>query len=280
MSALLFLIVLPLLVVVSFTMLSALGRSGSRELSTLQMPHLPGPPQQMGPPQPWSPYPPTPTSQWGQQPYGPQQQWGPAPQLDELVEVTDADITTFGDELRDLDLDVVGVDLDAATQQDYQRALDAYENAKQALAGVHHPTQIGRVTQLLEDGRFAAACVRARVAGEPLPEKRPPCFFDPSHGPSAQDVQWAPPGGAVRAVPACAADAQRLLSGAMPSIRTVQHGMARVPYWQDAAYAPWAQGYYARWQGADVMRGLAVGTLLFGGMGLIMNEIFNDDLFD
>ena len=62
----------------------------------------------------------------------------------------------------------------------------------------------------LEEGRFELACVRALQAGEPSPERRAPCFFNPQHGPSVQDVTWAPDGGAPREVPVCADCAARL----------------------------------------------------------------------
>src|SRR5918996_374258 len=65
-----------------------------------------------------------------------------------------------------------------------------------------------------EDGRHAIACVRARVAGEPLPTRRPPCFFDPRHGPSVADVPYVPPDGVERDVPACALDVERVRAGA------------------------------------------------------------------
>ena len=42
------------------------------------------------------------------------------------------------------------------------------------------PEQVRDVTKILDDGRYAIACVRARVAGEPLPPRRPACFFDPA----------------------------------------------------------------------------------------------------
>ena len=42
----------------------------------------------------------------------------------------------------------------------------------------------------------------ARRSG--APGATPPCFFDPRHGPSVRDVEWAPSDGAVRTVPACA----------------------------------------------------------------------------
>ena len=189
-------------------------------------------------------------------------------QLATSKRAADEDVTKFGEELQRLDSDVAGHALDEPMQQDYQRALDAYDNAKMSLDAVTQPEEIRHVTEILEDGRYAVACVKARIAGEPLPAKRPPCFFNPAHGPSSQDVSWAPPGGVPRSVPACPADAERVLAGADPYIRTVQVGAQRVPYWEGGqAYAPWAQGYYSRWNGSDMLSGMLIGGLLFGGMG-------------
>src|SRR5215218_1367827 len=112
-------------------------------------------------------------------------------QLSTSKRAADEDVTKFGEELQRLDSDVAGHPLDEAMQQDYQRALDAYDNAKMSLDAVTRPEEIRHVTEILEDGRYAVACVKARVAGEPLPAKRPPCFFNPAHGPSSQDVTWA-----------------------------------------------------------------------------------------
>jgi hypothetical protein len=115
------------------------------------------------------------------------------------------------------------------------------------------------VTEALEDGRYAVACVLARRNGDPLPVRRPPCFFNPAHGPSTTDVDWAPPAGLPRPVPMCAADADRVRQGAEPDIRTVQEGYARVPYWQAGpAYSPWASGYF----GADAASNLLPTFLL------------------
>ncbi|MGI8459771.1 MAG: hypothetical protein ACR2LI_16870 [Propionibacteriaceae bacterium] len=195
-------------------------------------------------------------------------------QLSTSKRAADEDVTRFGEELQRLDVDVAGHPLNEAMQQDYQRALDAYDNAKMSLDAVIKPDEITHVTEILEDGRYAVACVKARVAGEPLPAKRPPCFFNPAHGPSSQDVDWAPPGGASRSVPACPADAERVLAGADPYIRTVQVGAQRVPYWEGGqAYAPWAQGYYRRWNGSDLLTGALVGSFLFGGMGNVFGGI-------
>jgi hypothetical protein len=195
-------------------------------------------------------------------------------QLSTSKRAADEDVTKFGEELLRLDSDVAGHALDEAMHQDYQRALDAYDNAKMSLDAVTQPEEIRHVTEILEDGRYAVACVKARIAGEPLPAKRPPCFFNPAHGPSSQDVSWAPPGGVPRSVPACPADAERVLAGADPYIRTVQVGAQRVPYWEGGqAYAPWAQGYYSRWSGSDMLSGMLIGGLLFGGMGNMFSGV-------
>ena len=178
------------------------------------------------------------------------------------------DITALGEELQTLDLDLVGSSLDAGANADYQRALDAYEAAKTAGDAIQRPEDLKHVTEILEDGRYAIACVKARVAREPLPTRRPPCFFDPRHGLSVEDVPYTPPGGARRDVPACTLDAERVRAGAEPDIRKVMVGAQRVPYWQGGqAYAPWAQGYYSRWNGSDLLTGALIGGFLFGGGG-------------
>ncbi|TDT34146.1 hypothetical protein ACF3NT_08880 [Naumannella halotolerans] len=195
-------------------------------------------------------------------------------QLSASMKVAEEDVTRFGEELQNLDADVAGHPLNEAMQQDYHRALDAYDNAKTSLAAVKDPDEIGNVTEILEDGRYAVACVKARIAGDPLPQKRPPCFFNPAHGPSVKNVLWAPPGGAERDIPACAADAERVEAGADPYVRTVPVGSKRVPYWEGGqAYAPWAQGYYNSWRGSDMLTGMMLGGLLFGGGGNIFGGI-------
>lgn len=180
------------------------------------------------------------------------------------------DITTFGGELRDLDLEVVGRELSPEANDDYTRALDAYDGAKTQLERTRYAEDLKRVAEILEDGRFAVATVKARVNGRPLPEHRPPCFFDPAHGPSSEDIMWAPQGGAARKVPACAADAQRVRLGNDPSIRMVGYGTQMVPYWDNQAYAPYAQGYYGRYGMDPAIRGLAQGALMIGGFSLLM----------
>jgi len=174
------------------------------------------------------------------------------------------DVTALGEQLRDLDLDTAGRTLDEGARADYQRALDAYEAAGQAGEALTRPEDISHVTKIVEDGRYAIACVRARLAGEPLPTRRPACFFDPRHGIAVTDVDFAPSGGAVRQVPACALDAERIRAGAEPDARQVMVGARRVPYWEGGrAYRPYAQGYFG---GFGVLDWMFMG-FMFEGLG-------------
>jgi hypothetical protein len=175
------------------------------------------------------------------------------------------DITAFGVDLQELDLEMSGHDLDAGANSDYQRALDAYESAKVAGDSITQPEDIKHVTSIVEDGRYAIACVRARVDRRPLPTRRPPCFFDPRHGPSVADVAYVPPDGIERAVPACALDVERVNAGAEPDIRKVMVGAQRVPYWQGGrAYEPYALGYFGAF---GPMTWMFMGGMMFGGIG-------------
>jgi hypothetical protein len=173
------------------------------------------------------------------------------------------DVTALGMELQDLDEDLAGRDLDKGTRADYQRALDAYESAKFSGDYMTKPEEVTNVTRILDDGRYAIACVRARAGGEPLPARRPACFFDPRHGMAVEDVLYAPPGGVERDVPACALDAERVKAGAEPDTRQVMVGSERVPYYQGGrAYAPYAAGYFGSF---GPMEWMFMGMLFGGG---------------
>jgi hypothetical protein len=180
-------------------------------------------------------------------------------ELARVRETVDEDITAYGEELDRLDVDLGAVD--EATREDYRRGLDAYDRAKRLIEAARRPADVQAVSEALAEGRYALACVRARLDGAPLPEQRPPCFFDPRHGPSVEDVDWAPPGGAPRRVPVCAADATRIRDGEEPDARTVPVGGVRKPYWEAGpAYGPWAAGWFG---GAGAyLPALLVGTML------------------
>lgn len=204
-----------------------------------------------------------------------------ARELEPVKKLAFEDVTALGVELQDLDLDLAGRPLDQGANADYQRALDAYEAAKTAADRIERPEQVRDVTTILDDGRYAIACVQARVAGRPLPQRRPPCFFDPRHGLSVEDVPFAPVGGAPREVPACALDAERVKAGAEPDVRQVMVGTQRVPYWQGGpAYRPYAAGYFGGFGPLDwifmgfMFEGLGDGLgALAGGIGDGMGDV-------
>jgi hypothetical protein len=182
--------------------------------------------------------------------------------------VAEEDVTRLGEDVALLDAKTAGRELDEATRQDYRRALDSYDAAKAALDRMRRPEDVKAITGILEDGRYAMACVEARLEGRALPTRRPPCFFNPQHGPSTDDVKWAPPGGQPRPVPVCAADAERVRAGADPDVRQVPVGAGRRPYWQGGpGYGPYAQGYFSPYAGSGLLPGVLLGAVMFGGFG-------------
>ena len=184
--------------------------------------------------------------------------------LEQVRTALDEDITAYGEQLTTLDLDVQDTSaVPIEARRDYGLALDLYEKAKHGAQRAEKPSDLQPVTHSLAEGRWLLKTVDARMKGEPLPERRPPCFFDPRHGPSVEDVEWAPPRGVAREVPACAADAVRIKDGLDPDVRMVRaEDGERRPYWEAGpAYGAWAGGYYG-----GILPGLMWGTLLGSSM--------------
>lgn len=162
----------------------------------------------------------------------------------------ETDVNSFGDEVNRL---AVLADYDPRAADIYALVSALHAGAREALQEARRPDDFGRVTAILAEGRLAAARLAACAAGQPTPARRPPCFFNPGHGPSARNVTWQR-----RSVPACAADAARVAAGADPYIRTVERDDRRVPYWEGGpAYAGWADGYYASWRGDRLVADIA-----------------------
>jgi uncharacterized membrane protein YgcG len=156
------------------------------------------------------------------------------------------DVTVFGEELSALHFETLTTDLDDRMRVDYELALDAYESAKRRLETSAAATDVTEVTRTLADGRFAHACVLAARDGVERPARRPPCFFDPGHGPASRDVSWAPLGGVPRDIAVCFRDAERLAAGEPPQVRMVRLGNRYVPWYASGpAYTAWAGGWYA-----------------------------------
>ncbi len=185
-----------------------------------------------------------------------------AAEFAEVKENARDDLVALGDDIRalELDMDMPGVSDEA--KADYETAVAAYERADQSWRLAQRPDDLEPAGAALEEGRWAMTSARARLDGREPPERRPPCFFDPRHGPSDRDVEWAPAGGEPRLVPACEADAQRVERGDDPEAREVTVGGQRMPYWAAGPmYAPFMGGFY----GAGILPGLLIGTSL-GGM--------------
>ena len=191
-------------------------------------------------------------------------------EMAELKENVRDDLVALGDDIRALDLDVEMPGVDPQAKADYGRAVEGYDRADSLWERARSPEDFEPVGAALEEGRFAMASAKARLEGRSAPERTPPCFFDPRHGPSSREVEWAPYDGAPRLVPACEADAQRVERGEDPEAREVMVGGRRTPYWNAGpAYAPFAGGFFGGF-GGGLFPGLMVGTLIgssFGGWG-------------
>lgn len=178
----------------------------------------------------------------------------------------DEDVTRLGEELSELHFETLTDELDADMRADYQRALDAYEEAKARVRAAERAEDVTAVTHTLEDGRFAMACVLARRDGADLPDRRPPCFFNPAHGPARTDVTWAPTGGVEREIPVCFPCRERLAEGVTPDVRRVRFGNRTVPWFQGGpAYGAYAEGYYGRYARDGHFPEFIVAAMLLGG---------------
>jgi hypothetical protein len=156
---------------------------------------------------------------------------------------------------------------------DYRAASAKFELASRSLDEAHTVDDLRHVSAAIDEARYSLACARARIGGEPVPERRAPCFFDPSHGVSLSDVDWTMPDGSTRKVPACGNCAVAVMRGTLPDYRQVDTDEGRVPHWDAPSHhGPYTGGYYDRHGGLGDsllggLAGFAAGTLL----GDIMN---------
>ena len=144
--------------------------------------------------------------------------------------LVEEDVTVLGEQLADLHLDTLVDDLADDAAQHYRRALELYDQAKHLVTTSSTAEDLLDVAQVAADARWRRGAVLALRDGDPLPERREPCFFDPRHGPSVSDVAWTPSGGVARTVAVCAEDARRLAAGDEPLVRLVRVGDRWVPW--------------------------------------------------
>ncbi len=191
-------------------------------------------------------------------------------ELEEVKDNVRDDLVALGDDIRLLDIDMELDTTPKPAKEAYGQAVGAYERAEQTWEMARSPEDLEPVGSALEEGRYSMVVAKSLVEGRQPPERRPPCFFDPRHGPSTQDVEWAPPYGEPRLVPACQADAVRLESGEDPRVRELMVNGMRTPYYNAGpAYAPFAGGFYGGF-GGGLLPGLLIGSMLGGGMGMGM----------
>ena len=176
-------------------------------------------------------------------------------ELKEAKAAAQDDLIALSAGVTDHDADVsVRSNPEAAAEQ--AAALNAYERGTAALDAARSVKDMGAVSRAIAEGQYHLASAQALAAGEPRPDRRPLCFFDPRHGMSVRDVLWTPPGGGPpRPVPACADDARKVEQGIEPEMRTVQVRGAPVNY-VNAGFAP------AYWGGFGFLPGMFTGFLL------------------
>jgi hypothetical protein len=182
----------------------------------------------------------------------------------------DEDVTVLGEQVAELHVDTLADHLDPTAADHYRRALEHYDQAKALLTASETVEDVVAIEQVVADARYHRAAVIAVRDGEQPPERREPCFFNPQHGPSMQDVEWTPPGGTARVIATCAADARRLAAGEEPLVRMVRVGDRWVP-WHLAAGGDATVGAAAElardgW-GGEVQKGLAQAYLNQGSGG-------------
>lgn len=140
--------------------------------------------------------------------------------------------------------------------QEQTAALTAYERGTRGLDAARRASDMGAVSRAIAEGQYRLACADAAAAGQPRPDRRPSCFFDPRHGMSVSDDHWTPAaGGPGRDVPVCVACAHKLEQGIEPDMRQVEVNGAPVSY-VNAGVAP------AYWGGFGFGPGLFAGFLL------------------
>jgi uncharacterized membrane protein YgcG len=175
------------------------------------------------------------------------------------------DLIALGTGVTDHDADVAIRDNPEAAEEQ-AAALNAYERGTAALDAARRPRDMGAVSRAIAEGQYHLASAEALAAGQPRPDRRPSCFFDPRHGMSVTDAYWTPPdGGPGRSVPVCSTCQHKLERGIEPEMRKVEADGGPVNY-VNAGFAP------AYWGGFGLGPGLFTGFLL--GQALAPHAFF------
>jgi hypothetical protein len=131
----------------------------------------------------------------------------------------------------------------------YAKQCEARANA--ALSSARKPADVEAVSAAVSEGFYAVQCAQAHIEGQDPPARRQPCYFDPAHGLSTADVNWAPSGEDPATVPACSRCAAAVAHNADPTPRMVTIAGMSMPHWRAPDYyAPWAAGFFGTHQAA------------------------------
>jgi uncharacterized protein YneF (UPF0154 family) len=180
-----------------------------------------------------------------------------ARQLKDAKTAAQDDLLALNQQITDRDSNVaIQRNPDAAAEQ--AAALAAYERGTAALDAARKPTDMQAVSRNIAEAQYRLASAEALANGQPRPERRPSCFFDPRHGMSVADAPWTPPdGGPIRDVPVCAMDLHKIEQGIEPEMRRVEQTGSPTPvYYANSGFAP------AYWGGYGLGPGLFTGFLL------------------
>ena len=146
------------------------------------------------------------------------------------------DLASFAEDVRELERG----GLPPGAAEPFARALACYGRAELAYDRARSPEELEPATAALAEGRYELARARAALEGGDAPEWRPPCFFDPRHGPAVQEVEWG-----ARVVGACQADTERIARGDEPEMRHLFVDGRPVPHWSaPPTFDAWRSGYY------------------------------------
>src|SRR5499427_6149698 len=99
------------------------------------------------------------------------------------------DLIALSTRLTDQDTDVA-IRTNPEAAQEQSAALAAYERGTAALDAAKRPQDMGAVSRAIAEGQYHLASAEALAAGQPRPEQRPSCFFDPRHGMSVTETFW------------------------------------------------------------------------------------------
>jgi hypothetical protein len=186
-----------------------------------------------------------------------------AQQLKDAKIAAQDDLLALNQQITDQDSNVaIQQHPDAAAEQ--AAALAAYERGTAALDAARRPQDMLAVSRNIAEAQYRLASAEALAHGQPRPERRPPCFFDPRHGMSVADMPWTPPeGGPTREVPVCANDQHKIERGIEPELRTVQQTGSPAPvYYVNSGFAPAYWGGYGF--GPGIFSGFLLGEALSG----------------